>query len=136
MMPAKDRYHDVVIRALVKAGWRVIAEQAAVLIGGRRLWIDIEAAKGSDSLSILVEVKGFENMPSPVNYLAEAVGKYVLYRAALNYGKVTTPLYMAVPTMAYTGILDEDLGQQAIIAGSISLIVFDPIKEEIIQWIP
>jgi len=36
----------------------------------------------------------------------------------------------------YTGILDEDLGQQAIIAGSISLIVFDPIKEEIIQWIP
>jgi len=91
-MPANDRYHDVVIRALVKAGWRVIAEQAAVLIGGRRLWIDIEAAKGSDSLSILVEVKGFENMPSPVNYLAEAVGKYVLYRAALNYGKVTTPL--------------------------------------------
>lgn len=75
-------------------------------------------------------------MPSPVNYLAEAVGKYVLYRAALNYGKVTTPLYMAVPTMAYTGILDEDLGQQAIIAAGIILIVFDPIEEEIIQWIP
>jgi len=43
---------------------------------------------------------------------------------------------MAVPTMAYTGILDEDLGQQAVIEAGISLIVFDPIEEEIIQWIP
>ena len=68
-------------------------------------------------------------------YLAEAVGKYILYRGALNYVKAPTPLYMAVPVAAYTGILGEDIGQQAITIAGINLIVFDPIGEEIVQWI-
>lgn len=134
-MPAKDRYHDVVIRALAKSGWHVTAEQVAVVIAQRRLWIDIQAAKAHERLVILIEVKGFENIPSPVAYLAEAVGKYILYRGALDYGKVAMPLYMAVPVEAYTGILGEDIGQQALMTAGINLIVFDPVEEEIIQWI-
>jgi len=134
-VPAKDRYHNAVVRALLKAGWVITDEQVAVILGERRLWIDIEAVKASDRLAILVEVKGFENMPSPVEYLAEAVGKYVLYRAALDYGEVATPLFMAVPTVAYAGILSEDIGQQAIARVGINLIVFDPMMEEIVQWI-
>jgi hypothetical protein len=85
---------------------------------------------------ILVEVKGFEHMPSPVDYLAEAVGKYVLYRTALEYGEVAAPLFMAVPRTAYEGILSEDLGQQVVVRNGINLIVFDPTIEEIILWIP
>jgi len=68
--------------------------------------------------------------------LAEAVGKYVLYHAALVYGQVETPLYMAVPVAAYRGIFSEDIGRQAIAAATISLIIFDPAHEEIIEWIP
>lgn len=135
-MPAKDRYHDTVVRALVKAGWAIVAEQRLVVLGERRLWIDIEAAKGTERLAILVEVKGFENMRSPVDYLAEAVGKYVLYRAALNYGGVATPLFLAVPMAAYNGILGEDIGRQAVATAGISLMVFDPIVEDIILWQP
>lgn len=135
-MPAKDRYHDAVVRALIKSGWTITAEQIAVIIAERRLWIDIQAVKSSESLAIVVEVKGFENRPSPVQYLAEAVGKYVLYRAALDFIEITTPLYLAVPGVAYDGILSEEIGQQAIAKAGISLIVFDPIKEEITQWIP
>ncbi len=33
-------------------------------------------------------------MPSPVEHLAGAVGKYALYRAALDYLKIHTLLYM------------------------------------------
>lgn len=65
----------------------------------------------SQSVAILVEVKGFENMPSPVDYLAEAVGKYVLYRSTLDYVGITEPLYLAVPHAAYMGILSEVIGQ-------------------------
>jgi hypothetical protein len=54
----------------------------------RRLWIDIRAAKETERLAILVEAKGFENMSSPVEYLAQATGKYTLYRAALDYSRL------------------------------------------------
>jgi hypothetical protein len=121
-MPARDRYHNTVIRALVKAGWVVTAEQVAVNKAGSRV--------------ILVEVKGFEHMPSPVDYLGEVVGKYVLYRAALEYIQVDDPLYLAVPTAAYEGILSEDIGQQVVMRAGIRLLVFDPAKEEIVQWLP
>lgn len=134
-MPAKDRYHDAVIHALIKDGWAIADEQVAVILGERRLWIDIEAVKADDRLTILIEVKGFENMPSPVDYLAEAVGKYVLYRAALDYGEITAPLFMAVPIAAYDGILSEDIGRQAIAKAGINLIVFNPVEEEIALWI-
>ncbi|MGH2386582.1 MAG: element excision factor XisH family protein [Chloroflexota bacterium] len=63
-VPAKDRYHDTVVRALTKGGWTVTAQQVAVAVPGRRLWIDLRAATASDSLVVLIEVKGFEKMPA------------------------------------------------------------------------
>ena len=63
------------------------------------------------------------------------VGKYVLYRAALDYVGITTPLYLAVPAVAYDGILSEEIGQEAIMKAGIGLIVFDPVKEEITEWL-
>jgi hypothetical protein len=96
-VPAKDRYHDTVVRALLHAGWSVIEQQVAVVHARRRLWIDIHGVREAESLAILVEVTGFEKMLSPVDYLANAVGKYVLYRATLDYLGVATPLYLAVP---------------------------------------
>ena len=75
-------------------------------------------------------------MPSPVDYLADAVGKYVLYCAALDYGEVATPLFLAVPTAAYEGILSEDIGRQAIAKAGMNLVIFDPDKEEVSLWIP
>jgi hypothetical protein len=42
-MPAKDRYHDTVLHALVKAGWQITAQPVAVIVENRRLWIDLQA---------------------------------------------------------------------------------------------
>ena len=135
-MPAKDRYHDAVVRALIKDGWTIISEQLYIDFAGRHLWIDIQAVKAFEQLTILVEVKGFENMPSPVDYLASAVGKYVIYLSALDYAGLDTPLYMAVPTVAYESILSEEIGRRTVRKASIRLMVFDPIEEEIVRWIP
>ncbi len=135
-MPAKDRYHDAVVRALIKDGWTIVAEQMFVKFAGRRLYIDIQAAKASERLAILVEVKGFESMPSPVDYLADAVGKYVLYLSVLESVAIDAPLYMAVPLAAYEGFLSERLAQRTMRRADIKVIVFDPVTEEVTQWIP
>jgi hypothetical protein len=135
-MPAKDRYHDAVVRALVKNGWTITTEQMLVRFVERRLWIDIQAAKASEQLVIVVEVKGFESMPSPVDYLADAVGKYVIYLCALDYARLDARLYMVVPIVAYEGILNEEIGRRAIRKANIDIMVFDPEREEVIRWSP
>lgn len=135
-MPAKDRYHDVVVRALRKAGWRILEEQVALSMPTRRVWIDIRASRGADNVAILVEVKGFERLASPVAYLAEVIGQCVLYQAILDYAEVNDALHLAVPAAALTGILGEEIGRQAIQRAQVRVILFDPVQEEIIGWIP
>jgi hypothetical protein len=125
-LPAKDYYHDTVVTALRKAGWSPITEQIAIIIEDRRLWIDLRAVHAAEQRAILVEVKG---------YLAQATGKYVLYRTVLAYLKLDLPLYMAVPEAAYHGILSEAIGLQTRQQNDIHLLVFHPEREEITAWI-
>ncbi len=134
IMPAKDRYHDVVVRALQKDGWTIIGEQVEVIIPERRLWLDIRATKDDRRSSILIEVKGFEKMRSPVSYLADAIGQCVVYQGALDYIGITDPLYMAVPSRAITGILGEEIGKKAVHHAHVGLLVFDPLREEVTKW--
>lgn len=135
-MPAKDRYHDAVKRTLIKSEWGIIDEQVKVDIGRRRLWIDVQARKAEQDLAILVEIKGFENSPSSVETLAQALGQYVIYQVALASMKSALPLYLAVPRAAYDGILSEPLGQGVIKQVGMKLLVFDPVQEEIVRWLP
>lgn len=48
-MPAKDKYHDVVIRALQKDGWIINDEQYILITQKRLLWIDLLVSDVSDS---------------------------------------------------------------------------------------
>jgi Holliday junction resolvase-like predicted endonuclease len=65
-MPNKDANHDIVVRALKKAGWEIIKEQKSFSIGSdedlRRLFIDIQAEHVSKKI-VLIEVKNMENRP-------------------------------------------------------------------------
>jgi hypothetical protein len=104
-------------------------------IENRYLWVDIEASKAVDGLIILVEVKELEAVPSPVEALANAVGKYFLYRIAIDISKTGVPLYLAVSDASYENILNEVIGQTAIERMNIQLLVFSPEREEIVKWI-
>lgn len=84
-----------------------------------------------------MEVKELQDVPSPVEALANAVGKYVLYRMALDSaGDHDIPLYVAITLAAYTGILSAEIGQKVVSITRMPLLVFDPYREEIVQWIP
>jgi len=135
-MPAKDRDHDVVIRALAADGWRITHEQYAIVLPERRMWIDIRATRAAEERIILVEVKGFAKATSSVEYLSATLGQYLIYRVSLDYNDETTPIYLAVPNESYNGILSETLGQLVLQRFAIPLIVFDRETERIIRWIP
>ena len=135
-MPAKDNYHDSVVHALIKDGWTITNEQFPVRIAERRLWIDIRAIKNNGDSIILVEVKSFNPGQSMVEALANALGQYMLYIAALKYLQDDTAiLVLAIPAVAYDGIFSEAIGETVQSTFDLKLVVYDPDTEEIVKWI-
>jgi len=135
-VPAKDRYHDAVKRALVKAGWEIIRDQYPIRIGDKRIWIDFSAEEADGSTAAFFEVKDFHNSQS-VQLLRDAVGQYVLYRAAMRHAKLGAyPLFLAVPQLVFDEMLSCPVGRLVIEDVEMNLLIFDPIKESIAQWLP
>ena len=134
-MSAKDKYHDIVIHALQKEGWHILGEQQRLIVETRTVWIDIRAVKDVPANVIFVEVKNYENIPSPVAYLESVLGQYLLYRAIITSSNRDEELYLALPQQAMDGIFGEELGKLAIRYYNLKIIVFDVQKESIIQWI-
>jgi hypothetical protein len=134
-MPAKDKYHDTVKRALLKAGWRILGEQLYLSDNQRHVWIDLRAQQ-SDNPVLLIEIKGFEGNSSPIDALMAAIGQCVIYKAMIDYLERIELLYLAVPTAAYGGVFQTPVAQQALKNLGVRLMVFDPETEEVILWIP
>src|SRR5687767_15393236 len=133
-MPAKDRYHDTVKHALIKDGWTIQAEQVTLITADRQIVIDLQVSKSDEGEIILVEVKGFER--SPIEQLANAIGKLQIYRFVLKDLGKNIPLWLAVPDFAYHGILTEKMGLVIREQNEIDLVVFSPEREEIVEWLP
>jgi hypothetical protein len=108
-MPAKDRYHDTVKRALVKDGWTILDEQYFIGTDARQLWVDLHIGDAAGQHRLLVEVKSFLVGESAVENLANAIGKYQIYEAAIAIRKLQLPLYLAIPIRVYEGIFSEDI---------------------------
>lgn len=134
-MPAKDYYHDTMKRALVKDGWRVMREQVFIKYEDRHIWLDLQAERSLDEQIALFEIKGFEELASPVEALESALGQYVLYQAILEALENATPLFLAVPIEAYHTFLSQPFAQVGLRKADVKLVIFDPDKEEIVQWV-
>lgn len=135
-MPARDHYHINVKNALIADGWRIVREHVFIKYEDRHIWIDLQAERSSDEQVALFEVKGFEDVPSPVETLESALGQYVLYQAILEALEMTTPLFLTVPEEAYNNFLSHPFAQVGLRKVGVKLLIFDPIKEEVVQWIP
>jgi hypothetical protein len=55
---------------------------------------------------------------------------------ALDYLSIEIPLYIAVSQIAYQDIIQHVLGQEMMYRYAVPLLIFDPVKEEIVKWIP
>jgi hypothetical protein len=138
-MPARNLYHEAVIRALQADGWTITHDPLTISFGGRDLFVDLGAERETIGAEkggkrIAVEIQSFAGA-SPIRDLEEAVGQFEVYRAVLAKTDPDRTLHLAVPKRVHEGILVEPLGQLIIGSLSLRLIVFDEAQGKIVSWI-
>jgi hypothetical protein len=137
-MPARNRYHKQVVRALEKDGWRVTHEPLHIKLGERDLYVDLGAQKllaaEKDDRRIAVEIQSFVSI-SEVEDLRNALGQFTLYHDVLATLDPERTLYLAVPDISYGDLFQEPIAQLLLANGRFRLLVFDPQEEVIQQWI-
>ena len=138
-MPALDRYHETVRHALNKDGWTITDDPLTLVVDDRNLYADFGAERllGAERgvEKIAVEIKTFLS-PSPVADLEQAIGQYSLYEDILQLLESERTLYLAIPEEAFTHIFSERIGQLALKNRIKRAFVFNPVREEIVQWLP
>jgi hypothetical protein len=137
-LPQRNIYHEAVKKALIKEGWTITHDPFVLAFGLHNLYIDLGAeqmlAAEREGRQIAIEVKSFIRR-SEVEDLQSALGQYLLYRSLLERTDPGRTLVLAVPRDAFRGVFSSELGLAAREDYRISLAVFDPEKEEFIQWL-
>jgi hypothetical protein len=127
-----------VIRALAADGWKVTDDPLTVGYGGRNLFVDLGADKGTVAAEkagekIAVEIQSFLN-PSILFDLEHAVGQYMVYRVLLEKTHPARALFLAVTAEIFDVLMDEPIARLVLEKLMIRLLVFDDGTERIIQW--
>jgi hypothetical protein len=137
-MAARDIYHNTVITALVKDGWRITADPLILKWGQKDLYIDLGAeelvAAEKSGRQIAVEVKSFIG-PSEVEDLKNALGAHILYYDILAKTQPQRFLYLAIREEVYYALFEEPIGSILLENQRVQLLIFDPQEEVIVKWI-
>lgn len=141
-MPQLDFYHQVVKRALEKAGWRIASDPLRIDIDKIRVYIDLVAeglifADGGDTpivIAMAIEVKSFESK-SAVSEFQKALGQYLMYLEIIEERLLNYQLYLAVALDVYSTFFQKPLIHKLVRKYRVNIVVFDPHFEEIVTWI-
>ena len=138
-MPAKNIYHDAAVDALKTDGWTITHDPLTLRVGDRDLHVDLGAERlpiGAEKAGarIAVEIQSFRS-PSGVADLQQALGQFLMYQLILADQDPERVLYLAVPRTVYDGILSEPIGERMITGARMRVMVFDPVRREVVEWI-
>jgi hypothetical protein len=137
-MPAKDIFHNTVKIGLEKEGWEITSDPLYLDFGGVEIYIDLAAEKliaaEREGKKIAVEIKSFIGS-SAISEFHKALGQFINYRAVLSQKEADRIMYLAVPKTTYETFFKLELIQLVTKTQNIKLIVYNPNKEEIEQWI-
>jgi hypothetical protein len=136
---AKDLFHNQVKAALIKENWRITHDPFQVQISEAvKLQIDLGAentlAAQRDLEKIAVEIKSF-NSESDISEFHRALGQYLNYAQGLEDQEPDRVLYLAVPSETYEDFFQLPFIQKSIKRHGINIITYNPMKEEVKQWI-
>ena len=139
-MSARDFYHNTVKVALQKDGWTITHDPLTLEFAlGRQLKIDLGAeqilAARKENQLIAVEIKSFLGS-SAISEFHTALGQFLNYRVALKYKEPERQIFLAVALEIYKDFFSEEISKLSVKEYQVSLLVFDPKKEEIVQWMP
>ncbi len=137
-MTAKDVFHEAVKRGLEKDKWIITDDPLELQLEKVTVKIDLGAerliAAKRDEEKIAVEIKSFIST-SAISDFHTALGQFLNYRIMLEVNEPERLLYLAVPLEAYQTFFQTRLAQIAISRHQLKLIVYEPIREEIVKWI-
>lgn len=133
-MPARDKIHEAVIRALEKQGWRVLHDPFVISIDKKSLFIDLMIRHVETQRIMLVEIKTFDDR-SQITALASAIGKYMIYQHAMvSEGNSEIPLVLAIPESVFDGIFSTQWVKSLVGKIGIELVIVAMETEEVVQW--
>ena len=136
-MAARDIFHNVVKKALEKAGWRITHDPLSLQIGGVEMYIDLGAeqliAAEKNGEKIAVEIKSFVAV-SAIYEFHLAIGQYRNYQLALLQEDPERVLYLAIPEDAYDRLFTLQFVQDALRYNEVRYLVYDVQAEVIVQW--
>jgi hypothetical protein len=136
---AKDLFHNTVKIALQKDGWKITHDPYQLRYGVADVYIDLAAeeaiAAEKEGRKIAVEVKSFAG-GSTISEFHTALGQFLNYRVAIEVSSEPERiLYLAVPTDTYQMFLRFEPAKTVIERYGIRLIIYNPTREAIDQWI-
>jgi hypothetical protein len=134
---ARDLFHDAVRHALEKDGWTVTHDPLKLAVGvDTEFFIDLAAERliVAERLHerIAVEVKSFLE-PSKTHEFHGILGQYINYRTALKILYPDYELLLAVPIDAFETFFQRKFVQMVIQENQVQLLVYDPIREVILD---
>lgn len=136
-MSAKDIFHDAVRKGLEKEGWSITDDPLRIRVGRVDMQIDLGAermmAAEKDGEKIAVEIKSFVGT-SNISEFHTALGQFLNYRVALENKQPERFLYLAIPQGVYQTFFSLPFVEMIIERFQLSLIIYDPTKEVILQW--
>ncbi len=135
---ARDYFHNQVKNALEADGWRITHDPYEMTVDSVGYEIDLGAepliAAEKQNQKIAVEIKSFIG-PSAITEFHRAVGQFNDYYVALEIIEPARELYLAVPEGTYRSFFQKPVIQKSLQRIGGKLIIYDPDKEKIIQWI-
>lgn len=137
-MSVRDIFHQAVKRGLEKQQWTISSDPLELEWEEIKVKIDLAAerliAADRGEEKIAVEIKSFIGT-SAISDFHTALGQFLNYRIMLEVTEPERSLYLAVPVEAYDTFFQTQFAQTAIDRYQLDLIVYDPLTEEILQWI-
>jgi XisH protein len=135
---AKDRFHDVVRKALEKEGWQITSEFYALAVEDVNFEIDLAAEQllvaTRENKKIAVEVKSFIS-PSNISDFHTALGQFLNYRDALAIAEPDRQLFLAVRLPVYETFFQKRFISASVNRYQINLLIYDVAQEVIVQWL-
>ncbi len=135
---AKDAYHEIVKRALVKDGWQITHDLFIIEFEGLRIFADLGAEKifaaERDNRKIAVEIKVFGGK-SKISEFEKALGQYDLYELYLAELEPQRQLFLAVSLKIYEEFFEHPAIDFAVKKKKLKMMIFNQHSEEIVKWI-
>ena len=137
-MSRRDDLHLSLRHTLEKEGWKITDDPLILTLEKTLLKADLGAEKffaaEKEDRKIALEIKDFDT-PSVISELEKTRGQLQLYKWALDSQEPERKLFLGISQAVYLKHFKKAIFQLVIKRNKINLIIYNPQKEIIVEWI-